>query len=127
MIDPPAPDWASWFRLNLQTLGVSLGFAFAGSSMLLWITSDKTPLTASRAVLVIVAGQLVGTIATAGAFGYMQWNIFLAPIIGLVCGIVALPLIRAIAKSGQRVEDRADDLTDGFADRWSPRSRDDKK
>ena len=44
--------------------------------------------------------------------GFLGWSIFIAPFVGFVCGLVALPIIRTVIKSGNRVEMRADDLTD---------------
>lgn len=104
-------SWAQWWAANVETLGVALTFAFGGSGFLLWAV-DKGPFSTGRVLSVIAAGQFVTGIATAFVHGYLGWSIFVAPAVGSVCGLVALPMIFAIAKGGKRVETRADDIAD---------------
>ena len=108
--------WREFWDHYWQTLGVTAAFAFGGSGFLLWASSQTV--SPGRALLVIAAGQGVQAAATAFFMGYLGWNIFLAPVVGLVCGLVALPLILAVVKVGQRIEDRAGDIADQQIDRF---------
>ena len=107
--------WREFFSQFGETLGISATFAFAGSALLLWIDGNRKPATQAtmgQAMAVIVAGLLVASCATSFVHGYLMWNIFVAPLVGFVCGLVAMPIVRAVVKGGRRVEARADDITD---------------
>lgn len=104
--------WRDFLNQYADTMGVTALFALLGSGFLLFIGGDRTPLSRGRAVIVLAAGQFVSGIATAVVHGYLGWSIFVAPAVGAVCGLVALPIILAVAKGGRRVEMRADDIAD---------------
>lgn len=110
-------SWRDFLHQYADTLGVTAIFALLGAGFLLFIGGDKAPLSRGRAITVLAAGQFVSGIATAIVHGYLGWSIFLAPAVGSVCGLVALPLILAVAKGGRRVEMRADDIADSGLDR----------
>jgi len=110
-------SWRDFFDQYAETLGIALVFGFGGSGFVLWLGANRQPITPGQALSAISAALLVTAIATAFVHGYLGWNIFLAPFVGFVCGLVALPIIRAVIKGGQRVETRADDITDGAIDR----------
>lgn len=109
--------WREFIHTYADTLGVTALFALLGSGFLLFVGADRTPLSRGRAVTVLAAGQFVSGIATAFVHGYLGWSIFVAPAVGSVCGLVALPLILAVAKGGRRVEMRADDIADSGLDK----------
>lgn len=113
-----------WVAKNLETLAITLSFAFFGSAMLLWVSSEKHPISTNRASMVIVAGQLVGSSAALFVFGYLGWPWFVSPIVGVVAGIAAIPIIRSLMKMVERGEDRAGDLADGALDRVVGRQQD---
>jgi uncharacterized membrane protein len=109
--------WREFLNIYADTLAVALGFATVGAGFVLWINGRVQPITQGQALLVIAAALLVACIATAILHGYLGLSIFLAPLVGTVCGLVALPLIRAIIKAGTRVEARADDIADKAIDK----------
>lgn len=108
--------WREFLNQYAETLGVALAFAFMGSALLLKVDNKPSP-TPAQALTVILAGLLVASCATAFVHGYLGWNIFVAPFVGLVCGAVALPIFRTLIKASKRVEDRADDVADSALDR----------
>ncbi len=109
--------WRDFVHHYADTLGVAAFFALLGSGLLLFVGSDKVPLSRGRALTVLAAGQFVAAIATAFVHGVLGWSIFLAPFVGAVCGLVALPIILAVVKGGRRVEMRADDIADTALDK----------
>ena len=113
--------WREFWDHYWQTLSVTAAFAFGGSGFLLW--GSPQTLSAGRALLVIASGQFVASASTAFFHGYLGWNIFIAPFVGMVCGLVGLPLIRAVTKGGQRVDDRAGDIADQQLDRLGKRRK----
>lgn len=116
-----------WLSKHIEEFGITLSFAFFGSAMLLWVTAEKQPLSANRAGMVIVAGQLVGSCAALFAFGYLLWPWFVSPLIGAIAGISAIPVIRSVIKIAQRGEDRAGDIADAGINRVAgPPKADDK-
>ncbi len=110
-------SWRDFLSHYADTLGVTAMFAMLGSGFLLWIGSD--PISKGKALAVLAAGQFVSGIATAFVHGYLGWSIFVAPAVGATCGLVALPIILAVAKGGKRVEARADDIADKAIDKVS--------
>jgi len=110
-MDHPWHDF--WNRFG-ETLGVALLFAIGTSSFVLWQTKDPT---VRQGLTVIVAGVLVSSAATAALNGYLGWHQFLAPAIGSVSGLVAMPLLFAVMKGGRRIETKADDITDAAIQR----------
>lgn len=106
--------WQEWFREHSLTLAITLGFASGGSLLLLWLRPGEAG--PWRFLLAWAAGQLVGASAAVAAHGYVGVSFFFAPLIGLCCGIVAVPLLRAVMRVSMRVEKRADDLGDRAID-----------
>lgn len=101
--------WSDFWKAYSETLAVAAAFAFGGSAFVLWKVDNAT---AKRGALVIISGQFVNAAATVLVHGYFGWSIFVAPIVGLTCGIVAMPILNTIMKGGARVESRADDIAD---------------
>lgn len=110
-------SWREFLHHYADTLGVAAFFALLGSGFLLFVGSERVPLSRGRAITVLAAGQFVSGIATALVHGYLGWSIFVAPAVGSVCGLVALPIILAVARGGRRVEMRADDIADAGLDK----------
>lgn len=108
--------WREFWDHYWQTLGVTAAFSFGGAGIVLW--GSPQIITPGRAFLVIVSGQFVTGASTALVHGYLGWNIFVAPFVGLVCGLVAMPIMRAVIKIGQRVDERATDIADRQIDRF---------
>ena len=100
--------WREFIETNADTLGVTLFFAALGSAFMLRVR----PVTPGKALTVFAAGQLAGNVATAVCFGYLGWSIFLAPLIGTLCGLVGLYILMTTIKAGARVEDRGSDVGD---------------
>lgn len=105
-------SWREFWENEADTLGITLFFSALGSAFMLWATDRSNPITKARAISVLVAGQLAGNIASAFVFGYLEWSIFLAPLIGTVAGLVGIFGLLTIIKAGKRVEDRSDDVGD---------------
>jgi len=101
--------WTDFVRDYAETLGVAIVFGVGTSGFILWNTKDPT---VKQGLSVIFAGIVVTAAATAALNGYLGWHQLLAPVIGAVSGLVAMPLMFAIMKSGKRVEEKADDITD---------------
>ena len=116
--------WNQFIERYAQTLGVALAFAFAGSGLLLWSSRDKH--TTARGFLVIASGQCLGAGATAFVHGYLAWNIFVAPAVGVVCGLVALPILVGIARVGERIGQRFPAIGEKLLDRYVPGKGDSK-
>lgn len=118
---PPAGamsgGWREFINLYADTLGVALGFAVGGAGMALWVRGRTEQITRNQALATIAAAMLVACITTAIAHGVLGWSIFLSPLLGFVAGLIALPIIRAVIKGGERVEDRADDIVDKGIDK----------
>ena len=110
-------SWRDFWGQYQETLGVTLAFAFMGAALLLKVDTKSPPPTPAQALMVIFAGLLVASCATAFVHGYLGWNIFIAPFVGLVCGAIALPFFRTLIKASKRVEDRADDVADSALNR----------
>lgn len=101
--------WQDFWRDYAETLGVTLAFATASSGFALW--NHPNP-TVRQGLSVIVAGVVVTAVATVVLHGYLAWSPLLAPLVGAVSGLVAMPVMFAVMRGGKRIEDRADDLTD---------------
>jgi hypothetical protein len=97
--------WLDFWNKTGETLGIAAAFCFGGASFVLWVSNDTY--TPRRGLTVIVAGQIVTAAATAFIHGYLGWSIFLAPAVGLLAGLVSLPLLLAIIKVSQ---DKASDV-----------------
>lgn len=110
--------WQQFIERYAQTVGIAAIFAFLGAGLLLW-TSKETH-TLSRALLVVVAGECLMLGATAIGHGYLQWTIFVAPIVGLVCGLVALPVLVGVAKLGERLGTKVPDMGEKLVDKYLP-------
>ena len=109
-------NWTQFWERYVETLGVTLAFAFGGAGLLLW--SSRETYTASRALLVVVAGQCLGAGATAFVHGYLGWNIFVAPLVGVTCGLVALPVLLGVAKMGERLGKRVPGIGEKIMDKY---------
>jgi hypothetical protein len=102
--------WLDFWNKTAETIGIALAFAFGSSTFLLWSANDKP--TVKRGLSVIFAGLVVTAAATSFVHGYLGWSAFLAPVVGVIGGLIGLPLMFAITKGGKHIEDRADDITD---------------
>lgn len=116
--------WQQFIDRYAQTVGVALAFAFGGAALLLW--SSRETYTTSRAFLVIASGQCLGAGATAFVHGYLGWSIFAAPFVGVVCGLIALPILLGIAKVGERFGQRLPDLGEEVVNKYVPKKGDTK-
>ncbi len=108
-------SWREFLQHHAETLGISAAFAFMGSAFLLFlqsISADATPISRGKATAVVVAALLVDAVATAFVHGYLGWSPFLTPFIGVMAGLVALPLLMTVIRSSRRIEERADDIAD---------------
>lgn len=120
-------SWRDFLNQYADTMGVTAVFALMGASFLLWTEAGtKAPLSRGRALTVLSAALLVAGVATAFVHGFLGWTIFVAPLVGVVSGLVALPLILTVAKGGRRVEMRADDIADKGID-LLPGKKDDSR
>lgn len=102
-------QWSDFWKSYQETLAVAAAFAFGGAGFVLWTSNNPS---VKRGLLVIISGQVVNGATMALTSGYLGWSIFVAPVVGLACGIVAMPILNTVMKGGKRVEERADDLTD---------------
>lgn len=91
--------WLDYWNKTAETLGVAAAFSFLGSGFLLWV-SPKT-YTARSGLGVIVGGQLLQGAATTFVTGYLGWGFAIAPVLGLVCGLVGSFVLLAVIKVGQ--------------------------
>jgi hypothetical protein len=107
--------WAKFWDENIGTVGVSALFAILGGGMLMWIGAE--PLSRGRALMIFSASQVVNAAATIFVHGYLQWSPFVAPVVGTVCGLVALPAIWTVVKMGRQVEGHADDIANKAIDK----------
>jgi len=88
-----------------DTLGIAAAFSFIGAAFLLWVSTEDH--TARRGFTVIMGGQILCAVTTAFIHGYLEWSIFVAPVVGLACGLVAVPVLTAVIKTSN---ERAADL-----------------
>ena len=103
-----------------DSLGVAELFSlFAGGLLLGWGAPSlpEGKMSNGRAFVVLASGMFVAAIATAATIGYLGWSFLLAPLVGGVAGLVAVPVILAVARSGKRIQDRSDDIADKVIDR----------
>ena len=113
-------NWTEFVWSYADSLGVAELFALFAGGILLHVGVPSLPdgkMSNGRAFLVLSAGMMVAAIATAIVIGYLGWSFLFAPLVGGVAGLVALPLILAVARGGKRVQDRAEDLTDRAIDK----------
>lgn len=110
--------WPQFIERYAQTLGITLAFAFSGAGLFLWSSREKY--TTSRGFLVIAAGQCLGAGATAFVHGYLGWSIFVAPAVGVVCGLVALPMMIGVVRIGERIGRRLPDIGEKLIDKYVP-------
>ena len=87
--------WLTWWHDTAETIGIALAFSFGGSGFVLWSGKDYS---VQRGLVVILAGLVVTAVATALVHGYFGGSAYLAPLVGLVCGIVAMPVLNAVAQ-----------------------------
>lgn len=104
--------WREFIQDNADTLGITLFFSALASAFMLKAREGQNPITPARALLVISSGQIVGSAATAFLFGYLGWNIFIAPAIGAITGLTGVFVMMGTIKSGERVEERGGELGD---------------
>jgi hypothetical protein len=118
--------WKAFFDANSDTLGVSQFFAFIGSGFLLWMRSSKIIISAGSGLMLLVAGQIVGGVATSFVVGYLQWSPYLAPFIGVIAGLTGFFLLMMSIKAGQQVENRGGDIGNAVVDKVARHKEDDK-
>lgn len=108
--------WRDFFRDYIDTLGVTLFFAVLASGFMLKAREKKVPITTGWAIMVIVAGQLVGCVTTAVVFPYLGWSGFFAPLVGTLSGLIGIFFLMATIGAGERVEMRGADIGDAGLD-----------
>lgn len=113
--------WREFLKENFDTLGVTLFFAALGAGFMLYATEQRSSAQAvpvGRAFVVIFGALLTAAVSTALFVGYLKWDIFLAPLIGALSGLIGFFLLRTIVKAGERVEEKGGDvLGDAVIDR----------
>lgn len=96
--------WAEFWAKTADTIGIGAAFSFIGAAYLLWVSPNEH--SVSRGFTVILAAQILNGVTTAFVHGYLGWSIFIAPVVGLVCGLVAVPVLMAVIKtSNERAAD----------------------
>lgn len=108
--------WREFFEQFRETLGISAVFALGGAFLHLW--SRRETYSTGKAFMVIVASQLTTAAVTAIVHGMLGWNVFLAPVVGLVCGLVALPVIGGVVVLGEKIGASAPDLAMALLAKW---------
>ncbi len=91
--------WVEFWNKTAETLGVAAAMGFFGSAFMLFTTPEEHSMR--RGLTVISAGQLLNFAATAFVHGYLGLSFFLAPFVGLACGLVGSFLLLAFIKFGQ--------------------------
>lgn len=91
--------WLEFWNKTGETLGVAGVFSFLGSGFLLWVS--PTAFTARSGLGVIIGGQLLQATATIFGIGYLNWHWAVAPILGLVSGLVGSFVLLAVIKVGR--------------------------
>ena len=91
--------WLDFWNKTAETLGVGGAFSFLGSGFLLWVS--PTTYTARSGLGVIIGGQLTGAAVNVFGMGYLGWNYAVAPLLGLVCGLIGSFVLLAVVKVGQ--------------------------
>lgn len=82
-----------------ETIGVAAAFCFAGAGFLLWVTNETH--TPKRGFTVIVGGQILNAAIITFTHGYLSLSIFVAPVIGLLSGLAAVPILMSVIKLSQ--------------------------
>lgn len=91
--------WLEFFNKTGETLGVAALFSFIGSCFLLWVS--PTEYTARSGLGVIIGGQLLQSAATIFVVGYLGWSFVIAPLLGLICGLVGSFVLLAVIRVGR--------------------------
>jgi predicted membrane protein len=99
-----------WWVSHLEELGLSLAFAFGGAGMVLWTGGGAVD--RRKAAMVVVGALFVDAAAVSITQGVLGWSSFYAVPVGLLCGLVGLPVLMTAIRAGRRVENRADDIAD---------------
>lgn len=102
--------WREFFEKNISTLGVTLVFAALGSGVALWSADLSNPVTKGRALFVLATGQLVNFCVTVYCLGVLQWSQFIAPGVGMVCGLIGVSVISVIMRRGPQIADSGIDI-----------------
>ncbi len=111
--------WLDFWNKTGETLGIAAAFCFGGAAFLLWVSADKY--SPQRGLTVIIGGQILNAATVAFVHGYLGWSLYIAPVVGLVCGLVAVPVLMAIIMLAQ---DRAGDWLAAVLKRltgWEPK------
>lgn len=108
--------WREFIESHLDTLGVTLFFAALSSAFMVKAREHTVRPTFGRALLVFGGGQIVGASAMSFVTGYLGWSIFVAPVVGSVCGISGMFILMAAIRAGQRIEDRGGEIGDAAVD-----------
>ncbi len=91
--------WLDFWNKTGETLGIAAAFAFGGAAFLLWVSPEAY--TPKRGLTVILGGQVLNAATTAFVHGYLGWSVFVAPAVGLVVGLIAVPVMMAIIALAQ--------------------------
>lgn len=108
--------WREFLDQFRETLGVSAVFAFGGAALHLW--SRKETFSGGKAFSVVLASQMTTAGVSVVVHGMLGWNIFLAPVVGLVCGLIALPVIGGVIVLGERLGGVLPDFALAMLAKW---------
>ena len=104
------PEIIAWWQRHIEELGLSLGMAFGGAGLTVWLGGDAVD--RRKALKIIFAALFVDAATVSITQGYLGWSPFLAVPVGLVAGIVGLPVVMIAIRGSRRAENRAEDIAD---------------
>lgn len=91
--------WLDFWNKFGETLGIAAAMGFLGSAFLLFVTPEQHSMR--RGLSVIFGGQILNAAATAFVHGYLNWSFYVAPAIGLACGLIGSFILLAVIKVGR--------------------------
>lgn len=91
--------WIDFWNKTGETLGIAAAFCFGGAAFLLWVSPETV--SPKKGFTVIMGGQILNGATTVFVHGYLGWSVFVAPVVGLACGLVAVPVLMAVINLAQ--------------------------